>query len=210
MGSGIVFWNVDTQKDFVEPNGKLYVKDAEKLKPIWEEIRNLAAEKNIRVVNTADYHFPDAPEISETPDFIHTFPQHCMAGSEGSEYVDETRPDKACTIHWDKKIPYGELYELIGNSRNCVILKNVFDMFAGNPNTEDVLKIMDPETVIVYGVTTNVCVDFAVKGLAGRVKNVYVIKDAIKELPLIPLPFDEWGRAGVKLIKFNDLKDMLA
>ena len=210
MGSGIVFWNVDTQKDFVEPGGRLYVKDAEKLKPIWEEIRNLAAEKNIRVVNTADYHFPDAPEISETPDFIHTFPQHCMAGNEGSEYVDETRPDKACTINWDKKIPYGELHELVGNSRNCVILKNVFDMFAGNPNTEDVLKIMDPETVIVYGVTTNVCVDFAVKGLAGRVKNVYVVKDAIKELPLIPLPFDEWGRAGVKLIKFNDLKDMLA
>lgn len=34
------------------------------------------------------------------------------------------------------------------------------------------------------------CVDAAVRGLVKRGKEVYVVKDAIKELPKIPLPFD--------------------
>jgi nicotinamidase/pyrazinamidase len=63
--------------------------------------------------------------------------------------------------------------------------------------------------VIVYGVTTNVCVNDAVTGLAKRGKYVFVIVDAIKELPNLPLPFENWDKMGVKQIKFNDLYEML-
>ena len=37
MHEGILFWNVDTQIDFIEPTGKLYVKGAEKLKPVLKK-----------------------------------------------------------------------------------------------------------------------------------------------------------------------------
>jgi nicotinamidase/pyrazinamidase len=38
---------------------------------------------------------------------------------------------------------------------------------------------------------------------------VFVFKDAIKELPLIPLPYDRWMAAGVQLIDFNRIEDFL-
>jgi nicotinamidase/pyrazinamidase len=206
--SKIIFWNVDTQRDFVDPDGKLYVAGAEKLKPVWKRITDFAAERNIIVVNTADYHFPDAGEISRNPDYIHTFPPHCIAGTDGSGFVEETEPQTPLIINWDEEIPFEALQKFIENSRNIVILKNVFDMFAGNPNTDNVMKILNPETVIVYGVTTNVCVDFAVKGLAERTCKVYVISDAIKELPLIPLPFIDWEKLGVNLVSESKLAEI--
>ena len=68
---------------------------------------------------------------------------------------------------------------------------------------------MAPKIVVVYGVTTNVCVNDAVVGLSGRVEKVYVIEDAIKELPNIPLPFENWKKLGVKIIQLNEVEKLL-
>jgi len=85
-------------------------------------------------------------------------------------------------------------------------LKDVFDVFEGNPNTKNLVKHLAPQKVFVYGVTTNVCVDCAVCGLAEMGIQVYVIENAIKELPNIPLPFEKWDRLGVKRINFADIE----
>jgi len=62
--SKVLFWNVDTQVDFVEPHGKLYVQGAEKLKSIWAKITNFAAEHKIRVINTCDFHHINSRSIA--------------------------------------------------------------------------------------------------------------------------------------------------
>ena len=49
MKTDIIFWNVDTQIDFVEPGGKLYVPGAELLKPVWAKILAFAEKNEIRV-----------------------------------------------------------------------------------------------------------------------------------------------------------------
>jgi nicotinamidase/pyrazinamidase len=89
--------------------------------------------------------------------------------------------------------------------RNIVIRKDAFDVFLGNPHTAEILKIILPKTVAVYGLTTNVCVDAAVAGLVKRVENVFVITEAIKELLNIPLPFENWKKLGVQLISLEQL-----
>lgn len=205
--SNWLFWNVDTQVDFVEPDGKLYVNGAEKLKPIWKAIRSLAENYQVKVVNTADYHWSGSNELFDSPDFITTFPPHCMANTKGAKYVDETQPENALIIDWNKSIHLN--HEQLITHRNIVIRKDVFDVFAGNPYTSSIIEILSPETVIVYGVTTNVCVNDAVIGLTKKIKNVFVVEDAIKELPKIPLPFENWEKLGVKLIRFNELEKML-
>jgi nicotinamidase/pyrazinamidase len=204
--SSILFWNVDTQIDFVEPTGKLYVEGAERLKPIWRSITDLARRNNIRVVNTADFHTPNTAEISKDPDFVNTFPEHCMANTAGAEFVAETKPQDPFIVDWNKKFLVSDLALPSGN---VVIRKDVFDVFKGNPYTDEILKMLAPKVVFVYGVTTNVCVNDAVLGLEQRVGKVYVVRDAIKELPNIPLPFDNWKSLGVDLITFNELKEML-
>lgn len=206
MKNGLLFWNVDTQIDFMEPYGKLYAPGAEKIKPALNQLTVFAAQNNIQVVSTADFHYPDSAELSAEPDFVNTFPEHCMADTKGAEYVAETTPSNPAIFDWNKD--YFSLDE-VKTSRNVVIRKDAFDVFTGNPYTDKIVEIIAPEKVVVYGVTTNVCVNDAVIGLAKRVGKVYVVEDAIKELPNIPLPFETWEKLGVKLITSSQLDELL-
>lgn len=206
----ILFWNVDTQIDFMTPDGKLYAPGAESIQPALGAITKLAAFNNIQVINTADYHYSNSAELSSNPDFVNTFPEHCMANSIGAEYISETKPEgKFSEILWNKIYNNKEIKEAV-QSRNIIIRKDAFDVFEGNPNTDSLLKEIAPKIVFVYGVTTNVCVDCAAIGLAQRNIQVYVIEDAIKELPNIPLPFDKWDVNGIKRISYDKVVEFLA
>ncbi len=209
MNEGVLFWNVDTQNDFIEPTGKLYVQGAEKLKPILKKITRFAAENKIRVVNTCDFHLINSNELSANPDFVTTFPEHCMAGTSGAEFIDETRPELPAIVDWMTHLAILPHLANADQIRNIVIRKDAFDVFEGNQYTTKILGLLNPEKVFVYGVTTNVCVDRAVCGLVQLGYKVFVFEDAIKELPKIPLPFKHWKELGVKLIGFNDVKKYL-
>lgn len=204
----LLFWNVDTQFDFMNKEGKLYVPGSEEILPLLERITSFAKEADIQVVNTADHHFPNAKELSDTPDFISTFPPHCMANTSGAAYVGETAPDKPAIIKWDTLYSDKEILEL-SISRNLIVFKDIFNVFEGNPNTIKLVKALAPKKVFVYGVTTNVCVDCAVCGLVKQGIQVFTIEDAIKELPNIPLPFEKWDGLGVKRIKFSEVENYL-
>lgn len=206
MKKEILFWNVDTQVDFVEPDGKLYVPGAEKLKPLWADIVDFAKVNDIRVVNTADFHHPDSAELSYQPDFISTFPEHCMSNTRGAEYVDETNPIDPFIVDWDKEF---DAIDALMENRNIVIRKDAFDVFSGNPYTNKIVEKLQPQTVVVFGVTTNVCVNDAVIGLVKRVNRVIVLEDATKELPKIPMPFDHWKKLGVEMMTFSELTEIL-
>ncbi len=207
--SDLIFWNVDTQFDFVSPQGKLYVAGAELLKPGWKKLTQIAKDYSITVINTADWHYPDSAELSQTPDFIKTFPPHCMANTAGADYIKETNPENSLIIDWDKEFSINEELNNSKNFRNYTIRKDAFDVFTGNPFTEQILNMLSPKIVIVYGVTTNVCVNDAVVGLTKRVPKVIVVEDAIKELPDIPLPFENWIKLGVTMIHFEQIESML-
>jgi len=205
----IIFWAVDCQKDFMNKDGALYVEGAESIKPNLKILTQFAKENNIMVVNTRDWHDERDKELSENPDFINTFPQHCIHGSEGAEFIEETKPDKIITtgsneLYYGLDAPVLNIY-----ARNIVIDKNKFDVFAGNPDTDKFLNFINPDLVVVYGVATNVCVHHAVMGLTKQVKEIWVVDDAIKELPNIPIEpiFKEWRN---HFICWDNTKDLLA
>ncbi len=205
----VLFWNVDTQIDFINPEGKLYVSGAEKLKPVWAKITRFAKTHQVRVINTMDYHYINSAELSVYPDFQKSFPQHCMAGTSGARYIEETIPECPVIFEWDKTYHLHEDFDDPVNNRNIVIRKDAFDVFEGNCNTENLLKYLNPDKIFVYGVTTNVCVDKAVVGLANRGYHVFVLEDAIKELSTLPLPFKAWDQLGVKRIRFAEIEQYL-
>jgi nicotinamidase/pyrazinamidase len=209
MHEGILFWNVDTQIDFIEPSGKLYVQGAEKLKPVLQQITQFAAENQIRVINTCDFHLINSSELSLNPDYIHSFPGHCMAGTSGAEFINETKPQLPAIVDWMTQLAILPQLANANQYRNIVIRKDAFDVFEGNPYTTKILNLLNPDRIFVYGVSTNVCVDKAVCGLAQLGYEVYVFEDAIKELPEIPLPFERWRELGVKMIEFSEVKKYL-
>ena len=195
-----IFWNVDTQFDFMRKEGKLYVPDAEKIEPALRKLTGLAASYGLVVVNTADSHDKNSHELSDKPDFVTTFPEHCMYGKPGAELVPATKPEGAYVLDWR-----GNTLDerLLAEHRNIVLTKDDFDVFHkthGSPHAEAVLAYLKPERAFVYGVATNVCVNFAVKGLLERGLEVYVVQDAIKGLPGIPDPTATWLARGAKLV----------
>lgn len=226
-----IFFNVDTQKDFIEEDGKLAIPNAVGIKSHLKEITKLAKDENIQVINTADWHKKTSEELSDTPDFVNTFPEHCMRQTDGANFIDETHPNDpdVLIVNWDQlfinnnevgswefptlKNPFSQetVEKQILESRNIVIRKDKFDVFAGNMYTNQILEIINPDQVIVYGVATNVCVDFAVRGLATKGYKVYVVMEAIKELPQIPMEemLKTWQNLGVKIISKKDIKELL-
>jgi len=204
-----LFWNVDTQEDFIDQSGKLYVQGAEEIRPVLKQITDFAKTEGIRVINTCDYHQINSNELSSIPDFMTSFPQHCMAGSSGAEFISETLPEFPLLIDWDSELAIFAEFDNPERFRNIVIRKDAFDVFVGNPNAERIVQILRPDQVFVYGVTTNVCVDKAVMGLSARGIKVYVFEDAIKELPDLPLPFETWKTKGIEMISFKDVRKYL-
>jgi nicotinamidase/pyrazinamidase len=205
----MLFWNVDTQNDFIEPSGKLYVKDAEFCRPVWADITRFAQRHKIKVINTADFHFIHSEEFDKNPDFITTFPPHCLADTPGSEFIKETNPTDPIIFNWDKNYDIMALSVDLPNYRNIVIRKDAFDVFAGNHIAESILQILKPEVVVVYGVTTTICIDYAVRGLRKHVKKVVVLADAIKELPGLPLPYKAWKKMNVRMMTFIEFISFL-
>jgi len=207
----LVFWNVDTQKDFMLSTGKLYIKGAEEIFGNLKKITEFAREHNIKVINTADYHSLISKELSEIPDFKTTFPPHCIAGTEGEEFIDETNPkiEKSYYIvGWKEEILN---LPLLYKCRNIIIQKDVFDVFEGNSWTDNIIKLLTPTLVVVYGVATDVCVNFAVQGLLKRGIKVVIIKDAIKGLSEENCNklLEKWKEKGVMLIDTDELESLI-
>ncbi len=86
----VVFWDVDTQHDFMRPDGKLYVPGAETIVPNLKRLTDYAHAHGIRIVASADDHVKGHRELSEQPDFRETFPEHCMHGTPGQKKIPET------------------------------------------------------------------------------------------------------------------------
>ena len=191
-------WVVDCQHDFMDENGKLYVDGAEKIKSKLKLLKNFIVDENLTAVYTSDWHYKDSEELSDTPDFIDTFPEHCMVDTIGAEIIDEIRPDNfGITVGWETPQKIDKLsYPL-----DILLQKDKFDFIEGNQNSNHLLDMLDEQfdNVVVVGVAGNVCVNQAVLGLRQKF-NVTVITDVISDLPTIPSCVSEWGDMGVNLI----------
>ena len=207
-----LFWNVDTQYDFMRTEGaykgKLGIPGAEAIEGNLEHLTNLAAAHGTKVVNTADWHTPNSKELSATPDYRITFPEHCMQGTFGAEFVVATKPKDPYVIDW-QQATYDSAR--VAASREIVLYKDHFDIFQGNPHADAVLADLKPTRAIMYGVATNVFVDYAVMGLRERGVEVIVPLDAIKELPGLPLEatLRKWQAAGAVLITTKEVPNYL-
>lgn len=76
---------VDVQNDFVE-GGSLAVAGGTALASRIAELVKNDNDYDI-VVTTQDWHINPAGHFSETPDFVDTWPAHCVAETEGAEIV---------------------------------------------------------------------------------------------------------------------------
>ncbi len=203
----VVFWDVDTQYDFMKADGKLYVPDAEQLIPNLKRLTDFAHAGRIRIVASADDHVPGHRELSDTPDFQETFPLHCMRGTPGQKKIPETALRDPLVIEPETQDRVALTRRVQAHQGDFLLHKHWFDVFT-NANVETVVDALSPAAILLYGVALDVCDRYAIEGLLTRRPNIrlYAVTDAMKPIhqDAAPALLSDWQRRGVRLVTTAD------
>ena len=167
-----IFWEVDVQRDFVLPGGNLYVPGAEKLLPNIRRLTDAARQGKVFLVSHGDFHTPDDPEFK-------VFPPHCVKDTPGSELVPEAITDRVARVpnEPDAKVP-----DDLTRYQQILLEKQTLSIFESRHADELVRKLGTQPEFVVFGVVTEYCVSYAVKGLIERGRRVALVTDAIETL----------------------------
>ena len=201
--TGVIFWDVDTQYDFMKPDGRLYVPGSEEIIPTLQRLTDYAHAKGIRIIASADDHIPGHSELSDHPDFVETFPLHCMRGTPGQKRIPETTLRDPLVIepdHADSDV----VAKVRAHRGDILFQKHWFDVFT-NPNVVPVVRALDPSAIVLYGVALDVCDKYAVEGLLQHRPHtrLYFVTDAARAINPAQAEhlLKAWGEEGVRLVK---------
>ncbi len=199
----VLFWDVDTQHDFMRADGLLYVPGSEEIVPALKRLTDYAHAHGIRILASADDHVPGHRELSDTPDFRTTFPPHCMRGTPGQRKIPETALRNPLVVEPDLEAP-SEIRRRVAAHRGDILLhKHWFDVFT-NVNIGAVLDVLDPELVVLYGVALDVCDEYAVEGLlANRPQTaLWLVTDAVRAIDADAVDglLADWRGRGVRMV----------
>ena len=193
----LVFVDVDTQVDFMLPEGKLYAPGAEKLIPNLERLVRFACEQGVAVISSADAHSPDDPEFRR-------FPPHCVQGTPGQQKLPQTLLPQRMVLPNEKRArpPVEEFFRC----QQWILEKQTLDFFS-SIHAGWLLAKLPAERYIVYGVTTEYCVKIAALGLLERGLSVEVVVDAICaiEPEAGQVALRQMQEAGASLVKTDDV-----
>jgi nicotinamidase/pyrazinamidase len=142
-----LFFDVDTQIDFMLPAGSLYVPGAERLIPAIAALNRRAP----ALISTMCEHAENDPEFE-------IYPPHCVAGTVGQQ--------KPAAL-------------LVPNQ--ILFAKPELNAFA-NPRLEAVMRGIDADEYVVYGVVTEICVQLVAAKLLTMGRPVTIVRDATQHL----------------------------
>jgi nicotinamidase/pyrazinamidase len=163
----LVFVDIDTQRDFLDPGGSLFIADTAAILPDLARLTAFARERRIPILATACAHTIDEPDPEP-------FPLHCLVGTPGQARIEATA--------WPGGVVVGPDGRLEGERpAHLTIEKRRYDLFS-HPDAARIVALYgrDHPTFVVYGVATDYCVKAAVLGLLDRGQKVAVVVDAIR------------------------------
>jgi nicotinamidase/pyrazinamidase len=206
----LIFWDVDTSYDFMRSDGKLYVPGSEEIIPALRELTRFAHANGIPIIASADNHELTDSEISDSPDWKTTFPPHCMRGTPGQLKIPETELRNPLVIEPELQDP-GSLTQQILTHRGDILLhKHALDVFT-NANVAALLRALEPEAVVIYGVATDFCDRYTVEGLLRHLPRaeLYLVTDAVRAI--YPAEgerlISSWRDRGVRMITVRQIVD---
>jgi nicotinamidase/pyrazinamidase len=172
VSQDFIFWEVDVQSDFMLPGGHLYVPGAEKLLPNIRRLTDAARQGRVFLVSHGCFHTPNDPEFK-------IFPPHCVKGTSGAELVPEALADRVARVPNEAaaKLPAD-----LSCYQQILLEKQTLNIFESQHADALVKQLGSRAEFVVFGVVTEYCVSFAVKGLLERGRRVAVVQDAIETL----------------------------
>src|SRR3954469_18883118 len=138
---------VDVQNDFCE-GGSLAVRGGADVAAAITDLIGEATPGYRHVVATRDHHIDPGDQLSDNPDYQHTWPPHCVAGTEGSGFHPNFAPavaSGAIDTVFDKGAYAAAYSGFEGQDENGVSLG-------------DWLRAREVDEVDVVGIATDHCV----------------------------------------------------
>lgn len=120
------------------------------------------------MVSTVDAHAEDDIEFK-------IWPHHCVAGTLGQRKAETTLLEKRIVI------PNRNCELNLEDAQQIIVEKQTVDVFAA-PNLTRVMERLAGGRYVVYGVVTEICVLYAVRGLLKMGNPVTVLIDAVQTL----------------------------
>ncbi len=157
---------------------------------------------------SADSHEADDAEISDAPDWKTTFPPHCMRGTPGQLKIGETALREPLVIEPELQDPGALAHRILGHRGDFLLHKRNLDIFS-NANVPTLLRALEPEAVVLYGVATDFCTRYTIEGLLKHLPRteIYLVTDAIRAIypeegeQLIA----DWEERGVQLVESGQI-----
>ncbi len=175
------FLDLDTQFDFMDPAGALYLAGAQATIPNLKRLIGMAREKGIPVISSIDAHLENDPEFGE-------WPPHCVTGTPGQRKIPETT--LADTVVLENRPQPVDLRP----GAQVHLEKRISGLF-DNVNADVVLRKIGAHEFFVFGVATEYGVKAAVLGLLERGNRVGVVTDAISAVT------EEGGTAALEAMR---------
>lgn len=190
MSTPLAFFDVDTQFDFMDPAGSLYVPGAVEIIPRLQQLFAYAREHCIPVLSSADAHAPDDPSFAQ-------WPPHCVVGTAGQKRIPETllpHPlvvvNRPGAFHAPREWP-----------AQVIIEKQEYDA-STNVNFDAILNALGGRRYVVFGVATEYCVRGTALSLLRKGFPIQLVTDAIKAIDQVEgrKTIEELVAAGAELV----------
>jgi len=139
---------VDMVKEFV--TGKFGSERAVKCAKNIEKLIKIAREKGWQVIFTKDVHLPGDFEFR-------VWGEHCIAGTEGTELVFETKPE------------------------DIIIEKMRYDAFFNTP-LDTILRNLGVKKIILAGISTDICVQHTAAGAFYRNYEIAICEECTESI----------------------------
>lgn len=204
----LVFWDVDTLYDFMRADGKLYVPGSEEIIPALGALTDFAHAQRIPIVASADNHELTDAEISDAPDWATTFPPHCLRGTPGQLKIAETALRDPLVIEPEPQDPGALAHRILAHRGDFLLHKRTLDVFT-NANVPTLLRTLEPEAIVVYGVATDFCDKYTVQGLLRHWPRaeLFLVSDAIRAIHPAEAErlLAEWRDLNVRFVTAADV-----
>jgi nicotinamidase/pyrazinamidase len=152
----------------MDPRGNLYVPHAVDIRDNLKKLFTFAKEHEIKILSSIDAH------TVEDKEFQH-FPPHCLKETKGVQKIDVTKCEDSVLIENSKQPITLSLLE----RQQIIVEKQSLDIF-DNVNVDNIVRTLNIECCVVFGVATDYCVKAAVLGLHKRKYTVLLVTDAVK------------------------------
>jgi nicotinamidase/pyrazinamidase len=165
---------VDVQNDFADPDGSLYVRDAESVIDVANGEIAWARDAGALVVYTQDWHPPDTPHFAKDGG---TWPVHCVAGTWGAE------------LHPRLAVEDGERVRKGTRGEDGYSGFSMADPTSGarsSTGLDELLRSRGIERVVVLGLATDYCVKETALDAVRLGYDTTLVQDGVRPVEVEP------------------------